>query len=92
MLVEQRKGTKMPKNNMCDTDKCTDSHGEVRVYPLSSGGNLILCQACWAHENRYRWQRAFEYNGSKKLDIAGTEGEKMWPQENWYEAEVYETA
>jgi hypothetical protein len=79
-------------NPNCDGDHCASEHGEVRVYPLGAGGNLILCQACWAHENRYRYDRAFEYNGSKKADIAGTEGEKMWPQENWFTAEVYENA
>jgi hypothetical protein len=82
-------------NNNCDGDHCTSEHGEVRVYPLGAGGNLILCQACWAHENRYRWQRAFDHNGGSgktSLDVAGSEGEKLWPQENWYIAEVYETA
>jgi hypothetical protein len=82
----------MTHNPNCDGDHCTNEAGEVRVYPLGAGGNLILCQACWAHENRYRYDRAFEYNGSKKPDIAGTEGEKLWPQENWYTAKVYENA
>jgi hypothetical protein len=71
----------MPKNNNCDNDKCTESHGEVRLYPLGGGGNLILCHACWAHENRYRYQRGQE---TKQPD--------NWPQVNWYEAKVYENA
>lgn len=79
-------------NNMCDGDHCTSEQGEVRVYPLGAGGNLILCQACWAHENRYRYQRAYDHNGDRKIDISGSEGQKLWPQENWYEAKVYESA
>jgi hypothetical protein len=82
----------MPKNYNCDNDKCTDANSEVRVYPLGAGGNLILCQACWAHENRYRYMRAFDHNGGKKMDIAGSEGEKLWPQKDWYKAKVYENA
>lgn len=79
-------------NNMCDGNHCREEHGEVRVYPLGAGGNLILCQACWAHENRYRYQRAYEHNGRRNPDISGTEGQKLWPQEDWYTAKVYESA
>jgi hypothetical protein len=76
-------------NPNCDGGHCTSETGEVRVYPLGAGGNLILCQRCWAHENRYHYQRALEYNSSKQADIAGSEGEKLWPQENWSAAKVY---
>jgi hypothetical protein len=71
----------MPKNWNCDNDKCREEHGEVRVYPLGAGGNLILCQACWAYENRYRYERGKE-----------TKAPENWPQENWFTAKVYENA
>jgi hypothetical protein len=45
------------KNWNCDGSHCTSSNGEVRIYPLGSGGNLILCHSCFAHENRYRAMR-----------------------------------
>ena len=44
-------------NPNCCGDHCTERDGEVRVYPLGGGANLILCLACWAHENRYRYDR-----------------------------------
>jgi hypothetical protein len=66
------------KNNNCDNAKCTDAYGEVRLYPLGGGANLILCHACWEHENRYRLAR-----GRETGNPAG------WPQLNWSNAEVY---
>lgn len=68
------------KNWNCSGDKCTDPKGEVRVYPLGGGANLILCHACWAHENRYRFNRGRE-----------TGRPNDWPQQNWSAAEVYPT-
>ena len=65
------------KNWNCDGDHCTDPYSEVRVYPLGSGGNLILCQACAAHENAYRYQRGKD-----------TGRPKDWPQVNWFECRV----
>ena len=58
-------------------------HGgsEVRVYPLGSGGNLILCHRCWAHENRYRYMRGVEHKRPED-----------WPQVDWAKAEVYARA
>ncbi len=63
------------QNYNCDNDKCTSPDGEVRVYPLGSGGNLLLCRACWAYENNYRASR-----GGERAD---------WPLLNWEKAEVY---
>lgn len=40
-------------NPNCDGGRCKSATGEVRVYPLGGGGNLILCATCWAYENRY---------------------------------------
>ena len=68
----------MPKNWNCDKTKCTEGHGEVRVYPLGSGGNLILCHACWAHENRSRHLKGVHYGRPEE-----------WPQLDWAKAEVY---
>src|SRR3954471_23290661 len=45
------------KNWNCDNDKCHQPNGEVRLYPLGGGANMILCRACWANENRYRYGR-----------------------------------
>lgn len=53
------------------------SRGEVRVYPLGSGGNLILCVSCWVRENKYRFERGKETNAD------------LWPQENWDTAKKY---
>lgn len=69
----------MRQNPNCDGAHCRSETGEVRVYPLGSGGNLILCLACWAHENRYRYERAHDGLGDPK----------NWPQEDWNKAEVY---
>ena len=55
-------------NPNCDGAHCTDPAGEVRVYPLGAGGNLILCYRCWQHENSspnhsrfHRWGKAKVY-------------------------------
>ena len=65
-------------NPNCDGSHCHFSDSEVRVYPLGSGGNLILCQTCFAHENRYRHIRSTEYGRPEE-----------WPQVNWAYSEVY---
>lgn len=49
--------TNIMKNPNCDNDKCLQSAGEVRLLPLGSGANLILCKACFEHEIRYRRER-----------------------------------
>jgi len=69
------------KNNNCDNDKCIEPHGEIRVYPLGGGANLLLCRSCWAHENRYRKERGCE-----------TGQLENWPVLQWTSAEVYKTA
>jgi hypothetical protein len=67
-------------NPNCDGGHCTTARGEVRVYPLGGGSNLILCHACWAHENQYRYQR-------------GRDGSPAdWPQLNWHTAKQYGAA
>ena len=73
----------MPKINNwnCDGDHCRLPNGEVRVYPIGAGGNLILCHACWAHENRYNYERGRD-----------TGCPENFPQHNWYAAEVYPTS
>ena len=68
-------------NPMCNGGHCRTTTGEVRLYPLGGGGNLILCQACWAFENQYRRERAQEHG-----DPAN------WPILNWDTAEVYDGA
>jgi hypothetical protein len=72
----------MAHNNNCDGSHCRSEAGEVRLYPLGGGANLILCHACWAHENRYRYERAHERNAEPA----------NWPQVNWHAAKIYENA
>lgn len=67
------------KNWDCDGDACTDSKSEVRVYPLGGGANLILCHSCFAHENKYRFNKAKQYKWP----------DDRWPQINWETAEHY---
>jgi hypothetical protein len=69
------------KNYNCDGAHCGDKDGEVRVYPLGAGGNLILCISCAAHENHYRYLRGKE-----------TGQPANFPQVNWFECEVYKEA
>lgn len=73
----------MNKNVNCCGSHCRSEDGEVRVYPLGSGGNLILCKACWAHENAYRAERNREY----QVGYCGHSD--PWPQTNWSTAEIY---
>ena len=77
-----KQGTKMPNlNAMCCGSHCASDSGEVRMYPLGGGGNLILCRACFAHENRYRQERARE-----------TQALENFPLWDWDKAEIYEGA
>jgi hypothetical protein len=62
----------------CDGGHCIDPKGEVKVYPLGGGANLNLCHACWAHENRYRFNRGKE--NKRPQD---------WPQQDWAIAKRY---
>ena len=69
----------MAHNWNCDNDKCRDADGPVRLYPLSGGANLILCEACFAHENKY-W-----FNCDKETGL-----QENWPQVDWATAQPYE--
>ena len=53
---------------------------EVRLYPLGGGGNSILCQACAARENQYRYERGIETNMPEN-----------WPKADWYQCKIYGT-
>jgi len=68
----------MTKNYNCDGAHCVVPHGETRVYPLGSGANLILCMACFAHENAYRRARANKIKQPEEF-----------PQVNWNTARRY---
>lgn len=90
------------KNWNCCGDQCRDPNGEVRLYPLGGGANLILCHACWAHENRYRYERQADYVRKAQSEcrlMIGPDREAVrvraqqqaaedWPQLNWHKAEV----
>lgn len=68
-------------NPNCDGNKCLDPNGPVKLYPLPGNGNLILCMACWANENRYRHVQGVHYKRPED-----------WPQLDWTKAEIYEGA
>lgn len=65
-------------NPNCDGSHCLSKTAEVRRYPLGGGANLILCAACFRHENRYRSERAKE-----------TGCPENWPQVAWETAKPY---
>jgi hypothetical protein len=66
------------ENPMCCGGRCLRATGEVRVYPLGGGGNLILCRDCWRHENAYRRECGAHYGRPEE-----------WPQLDWNAAKVY---
>ena len=68
----------MVANYMCDGSHCILEHGEVRIYPLGGGGNMIYCKECFAHENRYRAKRGVE-----------TKCPENFPQVDWDKAKTY---
>lgn len=67
------------KNWNCNNDRCRNPKGEVRVYPIGSGGNLILCKHCFDYENAYNQRRARE---TKQPDF--------FRQHRWDKCEVYD--
>jgi hypothetical protein len=64
-------------NPNCDGSHCRQP-GEVRLYPLGGGANLILCASCWYHENAFNRQRARE-----------TGAPENFPQRDWNTAKHY---
>ena len=66
------------QNPNCSGSHCRSETGPVRVYALGGGGNLILCRACWQHENDYRRQRGRD-----------TGAPENFPVLNWEAAETY---
>lgn len=68
----------MNKNPDCCGSHCASERGEVRVYPIGGGGNLIICRACWDHENHYRRLKGIHYGRPEE-----------WPVLDWNTAEVY---
>lgn len=45
------------QNPNCDHNRCTFFDSEVRLFPIGSGGNMILCRACYRHEVDYLMER-----------------------------------
>ena len=68
----------MAHNPNCDGSHCKYEHGTTRTYPIGGGGNLILCFACWANENRYNCERGKEMGEPSNS-----------PQHNWFNAIIY---
>jgi hypothetical protein len=54
----------------------------VRVYPIGAGGNLILCRACFDHENAYNRERERQERRPRG----------HWPSVEWERAKVYPDA
>lgn len=69
------------RNWNCDNDKCRDPGGQVRVYPLGAGGNLILCRSCWEHENAYRRDRQRDYGQPHAAEL--------FPTPDWERGVIY---
>ena len=67
-------------NPNCDGDHCRKP-GEVRLYPLGGGGNLILCRQCFTEENAFRLSQQRKHY----RDAAS------WPLVDWTTAEHYAT-
>jgi hypothetical protein len=65
-------------NPNCDGAHCREPHGAVRIYPIGSGGNLILCRACFTHENKSRDLKGIYYGRPEE-----------WPRVNWATAKPY---
>lgn len=60
--------------NNCDGGGPHSGLREVRTYPLGGGANLILCQACFARENRFRRDKG---------------DPEKWPQVDFSQSEIY---
>jgi hypothetical protein len=68
-------------NPMCDGSHCRSATAPVRLYPTGGGGNMIYCEACFANENRYRFNRGRE-----------TRCPENFPQVAWATAKPYPEA
>ena len=66
------------ENYNCDGEVCREPHGPVKRMPIGGGAGLILCQACWAHENRHTYNHNIK-NGKDPLE----------GQEDWYSFPEY---
>ena len=64
-------------NPNCDGIYCQFEQGEVRVLPLSSRSNLIVCQAC------YRWE--IKWRKLQNLDYK----QELYSLPTWESLEVY---
>ena len=65
-----------------DGGHCASATGQVRVYPIGAGGNLILCRACFDHENAYNRERERQERRPRG----------HWPSVEWERAKVYPDA
>lgn len=65
-------------NANCDGEHCR-YQGEVRLLPMGSDGNLILCAACHAHEIAWRRERNRELSPDARYDLP-----------KWASLEVYD--
>lgn len=49
--------------------------------PLGGDGNVILCAACFAHENNYRRERGRETGAPENWPIVDWSTAKIYPEE-----------
>jgi hypothetical protein len=68
-------------NPNCDNTYCLSDRGEVRVLPIGSDSNAILCKSCFMHEMRFRHDRNKELSFDCKFDIPKWESLKVYPIE-----------
>jgi hypothetical protein len=68
----------MTQNPNCSGGHCRSETGPVKVYPLGGGGNLILCRACWAHENDYRRQRGLDTRAPENFPVLDWDGAELY--------------
>ena len=45
-------------NVLCEGQNCTEATGEVRLYPIGGGGNMVLCRDCWDAHNAFVIEQA----------------------------------
>lgn len=65
----------MNRNQNCDGSHCRHENGTVQRMALPGNAGLMLCSACWAHENHWRQLRNAELAPDCQFPIIA------WPQQ-----------
>lgn len=67
------------QNPNCDGAHCTVERGEVRLLPMESAGNAILCYSCFLHELGFRRQENYRLNPSVRFALPAWDSLKVYP-------------